>query len=162
MLFYFPTTRNRCNPSSRCFYLDSQENAVKAGLSVKPSKHEKEITKKWFLDPILEFSYFWFFPASRNCQSWSLITAARSLGLMNQSWPTLSSINAMRAVVWSWSSVLPSLYCPLEAMIPSLNWLNCRPRRRHLVISEYIQASLDEATLLDEDGMSFLNLQWSW
>lgn len=46
MLFYFPTTRNRCNPSSRCFYLDSQENAVKAGLSVKPSKHEKEITKK--------------------------------------------------------------------------------------------------------------------
>lgn len=29
-----------------------------------------------------------------------------------------------------------------------------RPKRRHLVISEYIQACLDEATLLDEDGKS--------
>lgn len=51
---------------------------------------------------------------------------------------------------------------PLEAVTTSLTWLNCRPKRRHLVISEYIQASLDEATLLDEDGMSFLNLHGLW
>lgn len=31
-----------------------------------------------------------------------------------------------------------------------------RPKRRHLIISEYVQACLDEATLLDEDGEFFV------
>ena len=29
---------------------------------------------------------------------------------------------------------------------------NHRPKRRHLVVSEYIQACLDEQTLLNEEG----------
>jgi len=40
----------------------------------------------------------------------------------------------------------------LEVVTHSLIWVICRPKRRHLVISEYIQACLDEETLLDEDG----------
>jgi DNA ligase-4 len=48
-LYAVSVVKNKCpnvTISLRCFYLDSQENAVKSGLNVKSSKHEKEITKK--------------------------------------------------------------------------------------------------------------------
>lgn len=41
---------------------------------------------------------------------------------------------------------------PYGLLIYLLTSLN-RPKRRHMVISEFIQACLDEDTLLDEDGM---------
>jgi DNA ligase-4 len=37
-------------------------------------------------------------------------------------------------------------------ILPCINMENHRPKRRHLVVSEYIQACLDEQTLLDEEG----------
>lgn len=48
--------------------------------------------------------------------------------------------------------------CLVEVVTCSLTWLIFRPKRRHLVISEYIRACLDEETLLDEDGTHLLTL----
>jgi DNA ligase-4 len=45
-------------------------------------------------------------------------------------------------------SASPLLFTALHA---SQNF-HARPKRRHLVISEFIQACLEEGTLLDEDG----------
>jgi len=99
-----------------CFYLDSQENAVKFGLSVKSSKHEKEITKN-------------FAELSR------LLTdnGGKIVGLDE---PKLTHVVIDKRD---------------ESRRLELIKRTSKPKRRHLVISEYIQACLDEETLLDED-----------
>jgi len=102
-----------------CFYLDSQENAVKFGLNTKPSKHGKEIAKN-------------FAELSR------LLTdnGGKIVGLDE---PKLTHVVIDKRD---------------ESRRLELIKRTSKPKRRHLVISEYIQACLDEETLLDEDEFS--------
>ncbi|KIM44920.1 hypothetical protein M413DRAFT_442894 [Hebeloma cylindrosporum] len=99
-----------------CFYLDSQENAVKSGLTVKPSKHEKAITK--------------------NFEELSKLIVDNGGKIVGLDEPKLTHVVVDKRD---------------ESRRLELIKRTSKPKRRHLVISEYIQASLDEATLLDED-----------
>ncbi|KAF9525150.1 DNA ligase 4 [Crepidotus variabilis] len=99
-----------------CFYLDTQENAMKHGMNVKLQKHEKDIKASFI-------------------EVGKMITdnGGRVGGLDE---PKLTHVVLDRRD---------------DSRRLELIKRTSKPKRRHLVISEYIQACLDEGTLLDED-----------
>ena len=98
--------------TSRCFYLDSPDNARKNEMTIKSDKNEAEITTRYtsFLLPPLSDSFEnknqWLtgFPASKSYHDSSPKTAVRSWTLTNQNWRMLSWINGTRVDASRWSS----------------------------------------------------------
>ncbi|KAJ3515533.1 hypothetical protein NLJ89_g1703 [Agrocybe chaxingu] len=99
-----------------CFYLDSPENATKNGLTVKSSKHEKDINQS-----LVRLS--------------KLITDNGGK-VVDLDEPKLTHIVIDRRD---------------DSRRLELMRRTSKPKRRHLIISDFIQTCLDEGTLLDEE-----------
>ncbi|KAH9479555.1 DNA ligase 4 [Psilocybe cubensis] len=101
-----------------CFYMDSPDNAIKNGLTVKPSKHEADMNVK--LSQIAE-----------------LVIAHGGKVVTDLDNPKLTHVVVDQRDVRRRIELIKR---------------TSKPKMRNLVISDYIQACLDEGTLLDNAG----------
>ncbi|CAA7265112.1 unnamed protein product [Cyclocybe aegerita] len=98
-----------------CFYLDSLENATQNGLTVKSSKHEKDM--------------------NQSLARLSKLITDNGGKVVDLDEPKLTHIVIDRRD---------------DSRRLELMRRTSKPKRRHLVISDFIQACLDEGTLLEE------------
>ncbi|KAF8909386.1 DNA ligase 4 [Gymnopilus junonius] len=99
-----------------CFYFDSPENAIKHGMSVKGSKHDREI--------------------SSNFSRLAKLITDHGGKICDLDDPKLTHVVVDKRD---------------ESRRLELIKRTAKPKRRHLVISEYIEACLEEESLLDEE-----------
>jgi len=153
------------NRSMRCFYIDSPSNARANGMQIKQNlKNEDAIAKEWACLISGECWRGLLIDTTRRLDKVEALISSNGGRVAGLDEPRLTHIVVDRRDASRRLELMKrtSMYVVETQPFWDVHLIfvcAVRPKRRHLVISEFITACLEESTLLDEEGESAENSQ---